>query len=111
MAQCFRFVCGSCGRDIVAWSDGNPYYIDGRGRKQYAYHPDHERLNRCIGNDVPHLCLVCGEEFKVDSRSSTDRCTKCGSPEIVGLCKLEGKACPYCREGVFGIDPDFYCIS
>jgi|GEM_PF-6245920 len=57
MAQARRFVCGSCSRAIEAWSDGNSYYIDEDSRKQYAYHPDHGRLARCIGNDSTHLCL------------------------------------------------------
>ena len=57
MAMAIRFVCGGCERTIEAWSDGNPYYIDEAGAKKYAYHPDHERLSKCIGNDDPHLCL------------------------------------------------------
>ncbi len=48
-------------------ADGNPYYIDEAGGKQYAYHPDHERLALCIGNDIPHLCLSCGKKFRLDS--------------------------------------------
>ena len=40
MAECRRFVCSGCGRKIDAWSDGNPFYIDETGKKQYAYHPD-----------------------------------------------------------------------
>ena len=111
MAECLRFVCGSCGKAIEAWSDGNPYYIDPLGTKQYAYHPDHERLARCIGNDTPHLCLACGEEFVVDSRSPTRICPKCGSEDIAETFVLDGKECPDCHAGVFTIDPDFQCIS
>ena len=37
MAQCVRFVCNGCGHSIKAWDDGNPYYLDQRGRKHYAY--------------------------------------------------------------------------
>jgi hypothetical protein len=70
MAAALRYVCEGCGRAIEAWSDGNPYYIDEAGTKQYAYHPDRERLDRCIGNDCPHLCLACGETLMVYSRSS-----------------------------------------
>ncbi len=40
MAEGFRFVCDSCDRTIEAWSDGNPYYFDDDGKKQYAYHPE-----------------------------------------------------------------------
>ena len=36
MAQAIRYVCGGCGHRTEAWSDGNPYYIDETGRKQYA---------------------------------------------------------------------------
>ena len=52
MAQRTTWLCTTCGHSIAAWSDGNPYYIDEAGEKQYAYHPDHERLARCIGNDL-----------------------------------------------------------
>ncbi len=55
MAQGLRYVCGGCGHVIEAWSDGNPYFIDETGAKQYAHHPDHERLAWCIGNDSPHI--------------------------------------------------------
>ena len=111
MAEGIRYVCGQCGKAVEAWSDGNPYYLDEDGRKQYAYHPDHERLARCIGNDSPRLCLTCGEEFMVDSREPSDCCPKCGSPETANTFELEGRTCPWCKKGVFSMDPDFYCIS
>lgn len=111
MAEAKRFVCRSCRRTIEAWSDGNPYYIDEAGRKQYAYHPDHERLARCIGNDSPHLCLACGEDFMLDSRAPTSECPKCGAAEIAGTYELDGRRCPYCKAGVFAADPDYHCIS
>ena len=47
MAQQTTWLCTTCGHSIGAWSDGNPYYIDEAGEKQYAYHPDHERLALC----------------------------------------------------------------
>ena len=111
MAEGIRYVCGACHRASEAWSDGNPYYIDETGRKQYAYHPDHERLARCIGNDTPHLCLACGEEFNVDSRAPTAECPKCTSDDIADTFRLSGRRCPYCKAGVFTVDPDFHCIS
>ena len=111
MAQGYTFICNSCSKAIGAWSDGNPYYLDEDGAKRYAYHPDHERLELCVGNDSPHLCLGCGAEFKVDSRSPIDRCPDCGSAEICGSCDLEGRACPYCKAGTFAIDPDGDAIS
>jgi hypothetical protein len=95
----------------VAWSDGNPYYIDEQGQKQYAYHPDHDRLARCIGNDSPHICLACGEQFKIDSRAPIDRCPKCESMDIVGTYGLDGRRCPFCNAGLFAVDPDGWMIS
>ena len=111
MAECIRHVCSNCGNTVDAWSDGNPYSIDENGEKQYAYHPNHDKLVRCIGNDSPHICLDCGEQFKVDSRSPLTKCPKCDSTEIPSTYQLEGKRCPVCKDGVFGIDPDFHCIS
>ena len=111
MAQARKFICGSCRRAIVAWSDGNPYYIDDDGRKQYAYHPDHEALARCIGNDSPHVCLSCGEEFKVDSRARNVACPKCGEDKLVCTYELDGQQCPYCKAGVFAEDSNFFRIS
>jgi predicted Zn-ribbon and HTH transcriptional regulator len=111
MAEGIRFACGSCEKTIEAWSDGNPYYIDGAGEKQYAYHPDHENLAKCIGNDSPHLCLGCGAESMVDSRAPIKACPKCDSEEIVDTFALEDKRCPYCKNGVFTRDPNFMCVS
>lgn len=111
MAQGIRFVCSSCGRAIGAWSDGNPYYIDEAGCKQYAHHPDHDSLAKCIGNDTPHLCLVCNEAFNVDSRTPTLECPKCGASDIAGTFQLSKKRCPHCKEGVFNVDDDYHCIS
>lgn len=111
MAECIRYECDHCGRAIEAWSDGNPYYIDQRGRKRYAYHPDHEGLSRCVGNDEPHLCLACGGEFVNDNRSPVASCPSCDSADISPTFDLKGRPCPFCGEGRFGIDPEFYCIS
>lgn len=111
MAEAIRYVCGECGHSIEAWDEGNPYYVDENGAKQYAYHPDHEGRARCIGNDSPHLCLACGNEFMVDSRAPIDRCPSCGARDIADTFHLEGKRCPYCKQGAFSADPDFHCIS
>jgi DNA-directed RNA polymerase subunit RPC12/RpoP len=111
MAEAVRWVCSKCGREIVAWSDGNPYYIDETGRKQNAYHPHHERLARCIGNDSPHLCLACGKKFNVDLRAPTAECPKCEAADIVHTHQLGGRRCPYCKAGVFARDPDYHCVS
>jgi DNA-directed RNA polymerase subunit RPC12/RpoP len=111
MAEATRYVCSACRRAIEAWSDGNPYYIDERGRKQYAYHPDHKALDRCVGNDSPHICLACGEEFNVDSRAPVAECPKCMAGDIAECFQLSGKRCPYCKAGDFAANPDYYCIS
>lgn len=111
MAEGIGFTCDQCAHTITAWSDGNPYYIDDDGRKRYAYHPDHENLDRCIGNDEPHLCLACGKEFKEDSRKPRGRCPRCKEPHITPTRELDGKACPFCRRGRFRLDPGLYAIS
>lgn len=111
MAEGVRFVCGSCSTMVEAWSDGNPYYLDPSGAKVYAYHPDHEALEKCVGNDAPHLCLACGAEGLVDTRAPSDRCTECGSAQLVDAFELDGRACPACGDGTFARDPEFYAIS
>jgi len=111
MAQSQLHICTSCGHTIEAWSDGNPYYIDSRGKKQYAYHPDHEKLARCIGNDDPHLCLACGAEFMVDSEAPVEACPKCGSSEIRDTYSLAGCRCPFCKKGRFPEDPMHGAVS
>jgi DNA-directed RNA polymerase subunit RPC12/RpoP len=111
MAQALRFVCSKCNHAIEAWSDGNPYYIDEAGAKQYAYHPNHEQLARCIGNDSPHHCLGCGAEFMVDSRAPIAACPSCGVSDVVNSYRLSGCRCPYCKQGTFTEDPDFDCVS
>ena len=111
MAQAKLFVCGKCQKTVEAWSDGNPYYLDDAGEKRYAYHPDHENLARCIGNDTPHLCLNCGSEFVVDSRTPIEACPNCEKAEISDSYHLDGKRCPYCKDGDFAEDPDYQCVS
>jgi len=88
-----------------------PYYVDENGQKQYAYHPDHENLARCIGNDSPYLCLNCGDEFKVDSRAPISDCPKCGEKDIISTYELDGKPCPYCNKGVFQVGRNFRKVS
>ncbi len=102
MASGVRFNCNACNFSIESSDDGNPFYLDEHGKKRYAYHPDHEKLAKCIGNDKPHLCLACGEQFMVDSRSPIDRCQKCNSDLIVDTFRLAGRPCPSCKQGTFG---------
>jgi len=111
MAERKLFICSECGKSIQVWSDGNPYFIDIAGQKQYAYHPDHEALDKCIGNDTPYLCLSCGAEFMVDSRSPTTICPNCKSTEVVDIFLLEGGKCPDCNKGTFKEDTSKMCIS
>ena len=111
MAEAIRFVCNKCNHLVVAWSDGNPYYLDELGVKQYAYHPNYEALALCIGNDSPHHCLGCGDEFDVDSLAPVAECPSCGSSEFVSSFELGGCRCPYCKDGMFEKDTDFRCIS
>ncbi len=110
MAQARLFVCGNCEHAIQAWDEGNPYWIDEAGAKQYAYHPDPERMN-CTGNDSPHLCLGCGHEFKSDSEAPSTACPSCGAENIVDTWNLEGHPCPFCKKGSFHVDPRYRCIS
>jgi len=111
VAQRIRFVCDQCGRSVEAWSDGNPYYLDQDGKKRYAYHPDHENLDRCIGNDVPHLCLACGAAVTVDTRDPRYRCPDCQAGPLVETYELDGHPCPYCDGGTFRQDPDSFAVS
>lgn len=111
MAECVRFVCSGCGHPIEAWSDGNPFYIDEAGNKKFAYHPNHDELEKCIANDEPHLCLICGNEVNIDSRLEAKTCPECGSTSVVDTFGLEDVKCPKCHEGHFIRDNDFYCIS
>ncbi len=111
MAEGIRYVCGNCRHAVEAWSDGNPYYIDEDGAKQYAYHPDHDRLDRCIGNDVPNLCLACGHEFVVDTLAPVETCPSCGAGDIAETFDLDGRRCPSCKAGRFKCDPGWHAIS
>lgn len=111
MAQCERFQCDKCSKIIESWSDGNPYFVDEHSVKQYAYHPDHEALSRCIGNDSPYICLSCANEFMVDSQKPTSRCPKCSSEEIVDTQDLDQKKCPFCKRGTFTRDSEFFVVS
>ena len=47
----------------------------------------------------------------VDSEAPIVACPKCKAREIVDTWELSGKACPYCKTGVFVVDPEWYAIS
>lgn len=110
MSVCIRYTCGNCGKTIDAWDEGNPYYLDDQGVKRYTRCLFSECSARLIGNDVPHLCLDCGEEFLVDTRAPVGSCPKCGSTSFSDTFRLEGRTCPYCKTGVFACVPDFYLV-
>lgn len=110
MAVCLFFNCNKCGKSLSSWDDGKPYYFDEQGVKRYAYHPDHENLARCVGNDSPYLCLGCGASFLMDSKDKRNKCPECKSAKVQSQSKLEGCVCPYCKEGVFEVDPDKFAI-
>lgn len=110
MAQACRFVCIACAYEIEAWDDGNPYFYDAEGKKQYAYHPHPDR-ELCLGNDVPHLCVNCGTRTKVDSLKPCAQCHECGKEQLVAEWDLDGQRCPYCRDGRFKRDPRYILIS
>jgi predicted RNA-binding Zn-ribbon protein involved in translation (DUF1610 family) len=111
MAERRRFFCPACDFEIMAWSDGNPYYRDEKGEKQYAYHPDHEALERCIGNDVPHICLACAHRFRVDSNAPRTTCPACDGDAITPAFRLDGHSCPACHNASIRTDPDIAGIS
>ncbi|MDB4338507.1 hypothetical protein OAA19_00200 [Rubripirellula sp.] len=111
MAMEIENICDKCDHSIQAWSDGNPYYLDLQGKKQYAYHPDHFNLDRCIGNDSEHLCLNCAAKLVLDSRKPIKACPECKSGDFQDTYQLEGKRCPFCKDGTFRINPDHICVS
>ena len=105
MAQGYTFVCGECGHSLLSWGDGNPYFYDESGKKQYAYHPDDEALARCIGNDSEHICLSCGHEFLIDSLKPVRKCPECESGKIRDTFSLHDERCPFCKKGTFFGEP------
>ena len=110
MAEGIRFICNQCSKSIEAWDDGNPYFFDENGDKQYAYHPSSE-LDRCVGNDSPYLCLNCSEKFMVDSQEPISACPKCASEDICSTFSLSKKKCPFCKVGILERDTSYYAIS
>ena len=73
--------------------------------------PGQDDLARCIGNDSPHLCLSCGMDFNVDSQEPIAKCPGRMDNIIVDIFELDGRNCPYCKQGVFYRDPECRYIS
>jgi predicted Zn-ribbon and HTH transcriptional regulator len=113
MAEGIQFLCSNCDQTIQAWSDGNMYYFDEKGKKQHVYHPmEMYFIEKCVGNETDFLCLSCGNEFLTDIEIvKVVKCRKCQSTEIAERFELEGKSCPYCKKGHFRRDPNFSAIS
>ena len=110
MAEGRTYACSACAHAVTAWDDGNPYFLDADGQKQHAYHPSPER-ERCTGNDVPVLCLGCGAEGVSDSAAPLRTCPACAAGPLVDTWRLDGRACPFCRQGRFTFDPRAFMIS
>jgi predicted RNA-binding Zn-ribbon protein involved in translation (DUF1610 family) len=102
MSERLSFFCYECGKTLISYSDGNPFYLDEAGRKRYAHYPDAEKLDRCIGNDLPHICLSCGDRFVLDATClSKHVCPKCNAFEVIEVRNLWAEKCPYCKMGYF----------
>ncbi len=111
MAEGRVYACSGCKREIVAWDEGDPYYLEYPGRtKRYAYHPSHERI-LCTHVDIPVLCLACGAESVCDSARPLEACPVCKEDSLVNTFQLEGRRCPTCGDGVFQVDRDRGIIS
>ena len=110
MAAGRTYTCTSCAHAVSAWDEGNPYYRDADGQKMYAYHPSRDR-ERCTGNDADVLCLACRAEARSDSAAPLMACPSCGKRKLVDTWRLDGRPCPYCRQGRFAFDPRDFMIS
>ena len=97
MAQGHHLGCTHCDFSADAWSDANPYYLDEKGEKRYAYHPSKEAV-LCTEADVPHICRGCAHIFDVDSAAPNKTCPKCNKKRTLQLFNLLG-TCPACKEG------------
>ena len=105
MSKRLSFFCNECGKVIRFFSDGNPYYFDENGKKRYAHYPDIKKLDQCIGNDLPHICLNCGDRFVLDTmRLPGHYCPKCKTPDVIEVRNLWAETCPFCKTGSFLID-------
>lgn len=111
MAMGVNYACSKCSFSVTTWSDGNPFYFDEGGVKQYAYHPNHAALDRCVGNDTSRFCTACGHQFIHDSDRQSTACPECCSAETTDNGDLDGRRCPRCRAGYLTHDPDNFCIS
>jgi DNA-directed RNA polymerase subunit RPC12/RpoP len=52
-----------------------------------------------IGVMSGYLCLACGEWSSLDDNRDPMQCQRCRSENIVMDGKLDGRPCPFCREG------------
>ena len=123
MAECFQFVCSSCGFSVQAWDDGNPYIqFPGLRKRHYFYHPSGEQMVLEIGrkhfgrepnsaevdqmhrewggNASEHLCRECGAIRRLDPHKDRIQCSKCKSAHVVDILSISGMRCIRC-EGTF----------
>jgi len=135
MALGSTFVCTHCKLSIMAWDEGNPYFLSDAGKKQFFYHPSGEYqlqeyiqqsegrnlegielekfLKKRTGNMSNMICLDCGREFRRDLNRQKALCPsrKCKSKNISHIWELNGKQCPRCKQGVFKEDESQQIIS
>ena len=126
--------CPTCGFEIEAWEDGNPYIRDDKGKPRFYYHPGGEEdrikileecrwaeckspeelevlLNKKSGVMSEFICMDCCKFFKTDAEKHTPWCRKCGSQNVMNITELAGVRCPKCRMGNFPSTPEFGAIS
>ena len=111
MAMGSTYDCSNCSFSVMVWDDSNQFYYDEKGVKQYAYHPDHDLLELCVGSDPSMFCTACGHQFIHDSDRPSSACPVCHSPETVENGNMEGRHCPKCRVGTLKLDPERFAIS
>jgi predicted RNA-binding Zn-ribbon protein involved in translation (DUF1610 family) len=102
MAQLLNFSCDNCARSFEAWDDGNPFFLNSKGQKIYAYHPNKLR-DRCTGNDPTEICMNCGFVLNPAKNSQTQVCPDCKGVIFRDILSLDGVVCPFCKDGVFRV--------
>jgi len=135
MASGIGYICKHCKFSIIAWDDGNPYFLSDKGKPQFFYHPSGESqlqeyiqqssgkdlkgaeldafLENRTGNMSNMLCLDCGRELRIDLGRKKAICNsiKCRSSNVASFMELNGKTCPKCKKGVFRKDKNQQMIS
>jgi ribosomal protein L37AE/L43A len=122
MAMSLIFTCEQCGFSVEGWDEGNPYIINSKGKRVYCYHPSletemeqvvvellgpiyteqarNEVLATRTGNAADHVCMHCGNIFKLDPKHDPMQCPKCRQWEAADAVKafeMGGMPCPKCH--------------